>query len=240
MRKVWLSFFLCVASYGYGEEKKEFLQGEIPSNNEIGEFSAAQISLPKDQMDIFAKASFLYWVVRNNNDEYVLSTDRSDFTIGHLSEKRYEPSFHWRPGVQVALGCNLNHKWNMNVEWTYINGRASGKAHAPIGGSLATPESNSGRSLGDSVDSANNHIRTQYQTFDWLVSRPYYLDKRLIMNPFFGFRGAFMKTVNRSKYNNIYITYIGDPGVITTTFGEWRKDHLVSKTWGIGLRAGTS
>jgi hypothetical protein len=237
MKKNLLLFVIAINIYG--AETVNWYQGNIPETN-IVEMNPAQISLPGNQAEIFISASFLYWVVKNDFDIYSLSTDRANFTTAHLNEYQFEPNFNFRPGVQVTLGANFNHKWHIFAEWTYVNGRSSGHADAPNGGSLNAVEYNSKRSLGDSVQDASSYGHTRYQTVDLLVGRPYYLEKRLILKPFFGLRSAFIRITNRNTYEDIDLTFFNAAGGIQTTNGEWRVDDFLSKTWSIGLKAGTT
>ena len=194
--------------------------------------------------DLFITASYIYWEAFQDTMptafqlEYLPVCRGSGFTPGGDGDLLLAQT-EYQSGFKVGLGWTTPScdNWQVYAEYTWYH-----------------PKSDNDEDDNDDCGCTNNILpvypncitcpcndllatelsskwKLDVDLADISLQRPFYLGKRLVINPFFGLRGAWIKQRFHVKYDNT-LTSTGTE--VETTYNT----SLHSKSWGVGPRVG--
>ncbi len=202
------------------------------------------------EVPFFAKTSFLYW--------YVAEEGLSVATNGVLSGQLYLPSesmsllqsFEYKPGFKVALGYTFAKEWTLYAEYTWLHGSQSvhrGTSSLPTA-TAGTAAVSSGIGVwavndwffqtgaaGASIAASDISSKWSYEIdlWDLAFSRPSYFGSMLIVAPYAGVRGMWLK-------QKVKVSLLEIPGQgISIAPTNPIESNNSSTSWAIGPRIGT-
>lgn len=164
---------------------------------------------------------FLYWKADEDGLEYATKMVSSPL-IGAAAKthmKLHDLHFEWNPGFCLGIGYTFNHvdNWQINLDWTRIrnhaHGHASAKGIESTGNTntLVSPWVNLLFKLGEGASKASAHWHLEYDTLDLDFGRNVRLSKRLNLDPFFGFRAAWLDQDYHAEYKSVFVLAEGAP-----------------------------
>ena len=167
---------------------------------------------PKEESCSFVTADFLYMQSSVDGFAYVWSFPQAlAFTEtlrtnpipgGQFQEVDYD----WAPGFRLALGHHLplDH-WDLELTWTYFKNNCSGDVSGDTSNiAIWAPMGYLAGSF--NAHSASANWRLNYNTLDLTLGRTSFATKSLVVNPFIGFRGAFIHQHFTAFYQNAAFT----------------------------------
>ncbi|MGE3533612.1 MAG: Lpg1974 family pore-forming outer membrane protein [Parachlamydiales bacterium] len=194
---------------------------------------------------VIAEIDFLYWKANEDGLEYGTKM-KADPIIGKASDTKthlLDLDFEWDPGVRLSLGYLFNHDDHISVSlsWTHIRNLAHGNSKAkgiesqtgPVD-TIISPWVNLLFELRAGASKAHAHWHVNYNTLDLHLARSFFLSKRVAIDPFFGFRGAWINQEYRVKYDSVFLLGEGQP-----LFSRDVKFKAENEFAGFGLRGGT-
>jgi hypothetical protein len=167
--------------------------------------------------DLFLTGSFIYWRADQEAMDFAYArTARTSVTTGSPLTQ----DFDFKPGFQVGLGFNFEHdNWVTFLEYTWLHQTTcTGSSTAPAGYALYPTSYMS--SSQPSFVSASSKWKSSFDILDATVGRPYYLGRKLTVNPYGGLRAAWIR-------QNFRVST--DANVVS---------HNRSNSWGIGSKLG--
>lgn len=212
----------------YRDHKNEQNQGHAEGTQQLnGGYNAPARYEVQESWDTFVYGQFLYMQATQENMVYAVTSTDSQRGNPPVGGKAVSSDFHWHPGVIVGLGFGTDFDdWTINTEWMHYISKNDGTVSKPAGGSMLQPDSVifSGTTI---VDDARNTWSLTFNRVDLLLGRPAYVGKNLIIDGFFGLRGAWIS-------QNIDTEYTG----VTNSAGGQNKTQVNSKfgNWGLGAR----
>ena len=212
----------CVLA-GLLSEKASKLQNSQPHSAPPKLFDPA--SMPGGKLWI--EADVLVWQASEDSLEYATTSKAQDrVQDGHIKS----PDFEWDGGFRLGLGIKLPYDgWDLLFNYTYVQGKASGKASAPTDGAVF-PLWMAPFNLPTNffVEQAKLHWRSLLNMADVELGRNCLVSQWVSLRPFMGVRAAWID-------QNLHINYTGGTAVAA---GD--KDQLLftNDFWGMGLRLG--
>ena len=212
----------------------------------------------RSSWDLYVTGKFLYWQAREENLEIGLIS-RNDaeglfgstmpFATPYVNNMHIvNQQFTYRPGFKVGLGANLdNDNWDAYAEYTWFHSSTTGRVN-PLPPSTATTPPPNGEYLYP-IQGAAAAMKLQIGTLpyffqsatqswhlkmdfaDLSLARSYYSGTNLILRPYFGVRGAWIRQHLNTAMN----------GNATSSEAEGRENaslHDSSVSWGVGPRLG--
>jgi hypothetical protein len=159
---------------------------------------------------------FLYWKADEDGLEYGTRMIANPL-IGESSTtttKLLDLRFKWDPGFRLGgkyLFDNFD-CWAINLDWTHIRNHARASSSAQGVESQVGPVNtiiptwvNLLFELRSGASSASAHWHVNYDTLDLDLEKSLPLSKRFVLNPYFGFRAAWINQHYHAKYNSVFI-----------------------------------
>lgn len=136
--------------------------------------------------------------------------------------------YDYNPGMRFGVGFYLDHDaWSLDFNWTWLNITNYQHANATTGTGVELPL----YILGIGTPANQIGARTSacwnasYNTLDTRLGKPHYISRYLVVNPFFGFRAAWID-------QHFSVDYGGTGPAFRTVH------HGDNNYWGVGARAG--
>ncbi len=158
---------------------------------------------------------FLYWKANEDGLEYGTKfVSRPVGTPITANAKLLDLHFEWDPGLRINMGYIFPQfeNWELNLTWTHIRNHAHAQAKS---NGVESQVSNTDTiippwvtllfELRFGVSQANTKWTLNFNTLDLALGRSFSLSKRIVMNPYFGFRGAWVDQHYNAKYNTVFI-----------------------------------
>lgn len=191
-----------------------------------------------------AHIDFLYWKADEDGLEYG-SKMKAPALIGESSTTKtrlLDMHFEWDPGFRLGIGYAFDHFdcWALNLNWTRIHNHAHAKTSAQgiesQTGDVSTiisPWVNLLFELRAGASKASAHWHVDYDTLDLDFGKNVLLSKRFLLNPYFGFRGAWIDQDYKVKYKSVFILAESSPPFTRQVTFKGKNDFS-----GFGLRGG--
>jgi len=194
---------------------------------------------------VTARIDFLYWKADEDGLEYGTKMVASPL-IGETSKTKtrlHDLHFEWNPGFRAGLGYLLRgfDHWEINLDWTHIRNHAH--AHKSARGiesqtgdvnTIISPWVHLLFELRAGATHASAHWHVNYDTLDLDFGRSFCLSKRFALNPYFGFRGAFIDQRYQARYKSVFLLAENAPTFTRDVTFKAKNDFS-----GLGLRGGT-
>lgn len=192
-----------------------------------------------------AHIDFLYWKADEDGLEYGTKMIATPL-IGASSTantKLLDLHFEWDPGFRLGVGYAFDNFdcWAINLNWTHIRNHAHATASArgiesQVGNvdTIISPWVNLLFELRAGASKASAHWHVDYNTLDLDFGKSVLLSKRFILNPYFGFRGAWIDQDYKVKYNSVFLLAENAPPFTREVTFKGKNDFA-----GFGLRGGT-
>jgi hypothetical protein len=182
----------------------------------------------KNSYDLWLNAEVLFWKSNMGSLDYA-TTSKSTGSIddGHVKP----PDFNWDWGFRLGLGYKLPHdKWDIFVNYTYVEGKAQGHAHDSDDIVFAIWATNLGRVAGPFfAKSARARWHMNLNMGDIELGRTCFASQWLTLRPFIGVRGLVIDQDYSVEYK----------GGTVAVFDE-DKIHMDTDFWGVGIRMGVN
>ncbi len=173
--------------------------------------------------DLWVDAEMLFWQSNMGSLDYAITSNGS-----HRHVK--EPHFDWDFGFRVGLGYKLPHdKWDLLVNYTYVQANASGHAGSSSGTVFPIYASNFSGTSPFYANSARAHWHLTLNMADIELGRTCFVGRCLTIRPFIGVRGLVID-------QDYHVSYRG--GTIAPSDKD--KIHMDSDFWGVGARLGVN
>lgn len=200
---------------------------------------------------VWFDASFLLWQPIEEGLEPVatetLPTPSDVVAPTFVGFNMVDLHYKYKPGFRVGLGFNLDYdNWDFGAEYTWFHSShkrsGDGARYVPqfisVAGVVAlgtAADAASGPTAG--IASFSAKWRLNLDIIDLFMGRTYYVGRKLVFNPYFGARGAFIRQTYDNTYGAFPFTDINTPdttGVAVATYNGTAK----SKSWAVGPMAG--
>lgn len=184
--------------------------------------------------DFYVHADFLAFQAKEDGLDWAIQNGSG--SVGPIVNGKTEgfssknDDWGYNFGARFGVGFYLNHDaWNLELDWTWLNIHEYRSVHASTSGTLLIPM----WILGE--DTETNFIG-QYASGKWsgslnaidaILGKPFYISRYVVVNPFFGLRGAWVD----QHYSAAYSGFIGNGTNRITA-------HNDNDFWGLGTRAG--
>jgi len=175
-----------------------------------------------DDCGFFAGVDVLIWTTYQSELDYAVDGSGRPDGTNHFVD------YDWDVGYRITAGYKLGcDGWDMRAVYTYFHNSGSDSASADDGkflkASLFHPQTGD-----DDANDAKARVTLDYDVFDFVLSRPYFVSCTHIVRPFFGLRALWLN-------NKLKVTYEGRNFGTGSDAGRvnWKAD------WeGAGLYAG--
>lgn len=208
--------------------------------------------------DAYFTVDFIYWQVKQGGMDLAVPGQATTTTVGGvptITTNTVSPSalgknilvqeFQYKPGFKVGLGWEGGmDNWVLGAEYTRLYGETHTSANAPsvnaaTVNNLSLPQTAvwlpTSWFSGIYTNAAASRISSEWNyginLVDATISRPFYSGARLIFEPYFGLRGAWIFQSMRIVANNI------PSGSTSTPFAQ-RVANYHSHTSAVGPRVG--
>jgi len=178
--------------------------------------------------DIFATASFIYWHVDQEAMELAVPAITDVVTL--MQGEYLVQDFDYKPGFKVGLGVNFGHdNWVGFVEYTWLHQTTdTGTSTVPSDADYWNVASWFNDPLEPTT--VGSKWRMNMDLLDATLSRPFYQGRKLIILPFGGLRGAWIR-------QNMKVQAVVPPaGEQIPAENMLSRNH--SHNWAVGPRAG--
>lgn len=148
-------------------------------------------------------------------------------TVGGFGQSE---SWGYNFGGRVGFGVYVNHDaWNFDFDWMWVNVTNSKSYEAHGGSTLPTmlADSGSGASPYATYGSSGANWGCVFNVFDATLGKPYHISRKLIFNPHFGLRLAWID-------QELGVNYGG------TTVASHVKYKIENDFFGVGARMGVN
>ncbi len=190
--------------------------------------------------DLFITASYIYWEAFEDTLPTGFQLDNTlplpAAAAGGVERELLLIDPEYQSGFKVGLGWTAPSfdNWQVYAEYTWYHPSSDDDEDNDCGCETNTlvvyPNCNPCEDL--YVSTLHSKWKLDVDLADLSLQRPFYLGKRLVINPFFGLRGAWIK----QKFNVTYDDALTAGGVVET--GVDYSTSLHSKSWGVGPRVG--
>lgn len=188
--------------------------------------------------DVWADASFIYWMPNLENSEPVEYTTPPVSTLGTVYQSFPNLDFKYKPGFKVGLGMSFDYdNWDASAEYTWLRGTHSrsaalsqeavtdgGRYWSMWANPINVPVGAGG--LGASTTAFNASWKLALNLLDFDLGRWFYVGSQLTMRPSVGARAAWI-----DQHRNSSLT-----SLVNTTLEITDNEKVDS--WGIGPRLG--
>ncbi len=202
-------------------------------------------NLPKDlglacPSDFYFHADYLFMQPKMDGLEYAITNTQGNlstqtdagFPVAGGNVLGFSTDNHdwkWGSGLRVGIGFYLNHDaWTINFDWLWFEKSSEVSSSIVNSGNLIalwmTPAATTVPDLTNQTASARWHLSMNIA--DLSISKPYHVGPFLILNPFFGIRGAWFDQHYIARYGGLWN---GQNGVKMIADNDF---------WGVGPRAG--
>lgn len=208
----------------------------------------AGIRAPNQDWDVYLTGTFIYWKAHQDNMFTGVGTNQSnplDVENGFLSgvpdldnSILFSRKPGYKPGFKVGLGWNTGSwdNWTVYGEYTWYHtgeGKDDDDAN-PCGECgcadvILVPTCNCPDSL--FASDLESKWKLDLDIGDITVARPAYQGKRLVLSPFFGIRGLWIRQKFNVEYDALSLSATLVP------IGEYSTEAR-SKAWSVGPRIG--
>lgn len=182
-------------------------------------------------LDLFATASFIYWVPSQENmDLGIVSLTSDPPYVLHGSV--VTPDAVYKSGFQVGLGTNLDHgNWDIYSQYTWFrSSQNTNKSIDATEGKVLIPGGLIPLSSSHTFLDGREDWRLHMDLLDLEFGRHYCVKTALSCRPFFGLRAAWIR-------QNVEMDYLNE------TTGRNQHNIFItqrSHSWAVGLRTGLS
>ena len=150
-----------------------------------------------------------------------------------------DSSWDYNPGARFGVGFYLDHDaWNVDFNWTWCHvsnynhaNATSANASPGIGVIIPLWVLGLGSPAGSVGGRSSSSWKANYNVFDLSLAKPFHVSRYLVVNPFFGLRGASITQQYSADYGGT-TTLSGNP-IVTRVI-----HHIENDFWGVGARAG--
>lgn len=210
----------------------------------------AGIRAPNQDWDVYLTGTFIYWKPHQDNMFTGFATNQANPQEVEFAFNEGSPSLNnallfsrkpgYRPGFKVGLGWNTGSwdNWTLYGEYTWFHtGKGTDDSDANPCGECGCVEVLLVPSCECPIEGLYaNDLKSKWKLdvdmADFIVSRPAYQGKRLVLSPFFGLRGLWI----RQKFDVTYDAIM--PDVFTITPVGTYSNNARSKAWAVGPRIG--
>ena len=189
--------------------------------------------------DLFITASYIYWEAFQDTMPTAFQLDNTlpVPTTGGIERELLRANNQYKSGFKVGLGWTAPSfdNWQFYAEYTWYHPSGSNDdgddddCGCTVNNFVVYPNCSSCTDL--YATDLSSKWKVDVDLADISVQRPFYLGKRLVINPFFGLRGAWIKERFNINYGGA-LTAAG--AAVATTYNT--STH--SKSWGVGPRVG--
>ena len=189
--------------------------------------------------DLFITASYIYWEAFEDTLPTAFQLDNSLPLTGSggIERELLRANTEYKSGFKVGLGWTAPSfdNWQVYAEYTWYHPKSDNDDEDNDDCGCET----NNLIVYQNCDSCDDLYATELSSkwkldvdlADISLQRPFYLGKRLVINPFFGLRGAWIK----QRFNVKFDDALTSTGVeIESTY----TTSLHSKSWGVGPRVG--
>ena len=191
-----------------------------------------------DGMDWFIIGDYTYWTAREENLEYALEDTFQGVGAaqGAAQGRLYRTNNPWVSGFKAGLGTDFcRNGWDINAFYTWFKSDTKGSTPSfstvpGFGVPLLLDIYWNINSLGDgnSWSFGEAHWRLNLNVVDLELGRNFYVSPRLMVRPFYGFKGVWTKQRMDVVFDGV------DPMGLSLINSMANKMN----NWGIGARAG--
>jgi hypothetical protein len=143
----------------------------------------------------------------------------------------HNESWNYNFGTRVGFGVYVDHDaWNLDFDWMWINATNSRKFNASSGSSTLPTmlaDNGNGTSPYSTYATSGASWGCVFNVLDATLGKPYHISRKLIFNPHFGLRFAWID-------QELGVNYGG------TVPGTQIKHKMENDFWGVGARMGVN
>ena len=147
-----------------------------------------------------------------------------------------QQSWSWDLGFRIGVGGILPHAdWNLDLNWlSFAISEEVSESVKSLGGFIPLWSLNMYNVPDPSHESCSARWHVKVNTVDSTMSKPYYVSRYFVLNPFWGLRGASIQQNYTARYSGIFgdVVEIGANGPV--------KTQATNNFWGLGPRIGFS
>jgi hypothetical protein len=188
----------------------------------------------QNSWDLFITGGFIYWNPKQENMELgiVSQPDAPIYIVdGHVTNLEAEYS----PGFQIGMGLNLNRdNWDTYLRYTWLRSHDSATTNLdPTKNAQLSPFWQIPLTQGGSNPAyyfGHEKWKLHMDLLDLELGRTYYVGKHLVLRPFFGARGAWIR-------QRIDVDYLNAASGLNPANVYIRQ---LFNSWGVGPRTGFS
>ncbi len=148
-------------------------------------------------------------------------------TVGGFGQNE---SWGYNFGTRVGFGVYVDHDaWNFDVDWMWVNVTNSKGYQASGGSTLPTmlADNGNGTSPYSAYNTAGASWGCVFNVLDGTLGKPYHISRKVIFNPHFGLRFAWID-------QELGVNYGGE------TAASHVKYKIENDFWGVGARMGVN
>jgi len=184
--------------------------------------------------DFFVTGSFIYWMASTdgfNVDQYQYNAVPAGVIASGPGTEvfvspNYKPGF--KAGIGFSGGCD---DWAAYLEYTWLH-QNNHTNFSASGGSVFFL---AGSPYNIASDVLSTKWKLDLDVLDFTLSRAYYVGKRVIVEPFGGLRGAWI----RQKWNmNLSSSSPTTPWALNPLVTDTFSENAKANSWGLGARLG--
>lgn len=171
--------------------------------------------------------NYLYWTAREDGLEYAYDGNQptGQATVNAVKGNVYFPKSEWQSGYKIGLAAYTGYDgWDLNGEYTWFKLSTQGHIQASNPSTLKRTWQISGFT-NTYVTFATNHWALDFNSFDLLLRRKFYLSPKFLVQPKVGLKGTWQK-------QSYMINYDATGAVPNAQL------KIIQKTDGAGLEAG--
>ena len=230
---------------------EKFRHGEkLPTEKYAAGYNAyAGIQLENDSSfpNAYITASFLYYYANQGGmdlaDSAATSTGGSPSTAATSNSHTLSQDFAFKPGFKVGIGFGYNESF-LSADYTWIRSTTHTNSNAPSPGDGFAPgtagcwvmnnwfqQTATATSQTVSATNVNSKWQLGLDIGDLLINHAFYQGQQLIVKPFLGLRGAWIR-------QGIDVTVTPPAGTFTSLNSPTITSTNSSNSWAIGPRVG--
>lgn len=198
---------------------------------------AANYDLGPCPWDFWLDVSFTYWQAQEEGLDLAVNSVFNATPLLPTDGRFIFQDNKYKPGFKIGLGMDLEHDdWSGFVEYTWFRSRTNTRATAPADPRTGTPILSMQPWLIAGTDgqiaNVNSFSSTWHLNMDLLdvcMTRPFYQGTHLIMAPFGGMRGQWIR-------QKLHVT--GDNFTQSSPTLSSATSSNKSNSWAVGPRAG--
>ncbi len=163
----------------------------------------AEMKAPKGL--IYFSAEWLFWTTKEEGTEFGITTNIQKAGILSGAESQ-SVHFGWDSGVRAGMGVHLpEDNWDVFVSYTYFRPTQT----TTLTGNITSLALYQGATSDfEIVNSANSDFTINFQLGDVVIGKACPLTERLLLRPFIGMRGAWIKQKNILGFGTPPASYV--------------------------------